>query len=83
MDIRDDRLCSALTQAKILGPEIAALLHSAYHDGVYLPDGRVAERITEARKGVEKLLVAVLAAEQTVFAPSEADLEAMEVGHDR
>jgi len=62
----DEKLSHALAQAKIRGPEISALLHSAFHDGAYLPDGRIAERIRDARENVERLLVAVLAAEQSI-----------------
>lgn len=62
----DEKLSHALAQAKIRGPEIAALLHSAFHDGRYLPEGRAEERIRNARESVEKLLVAVLAAEQAI-----------------
>lgn len=68
----DEKLSHALAQAKIRGPEIAALLHSAFHDGAYLPEGRVAERIRDARENVERLLVAVLAAEQAIASAAPA-----------
>ena len=60
----DNKLCNALSAAKISGPEIIGVLHSAYHDGYCLPKGYVADRIKEARERAEKLLVAILAAEQ-------------------
>jgi hypothetical protein len=63
----DTRLCTALSSAKLHAPEIAALLHSAYHDGHCLPEGRVEERIRDARERAEKLLVAILAAEQAMM----------------
>jgi uncharacterized protein (UPF0210 family) len=76
----DDKLCSALAKAKHIGPEIIGLLHSAYHDGYRLADGVTAERITEARRYAEKLLVAVLAAEQAIAPAAPAGLanDAME-----
>lgn len=60
----DDKLCTALSAAKIRGPEIASLLHSAYHDGMYLPTGRIAERIADARRGAEALLAAIVTAQE-------------------
>jgi len=68
----DEKLSHALAQAKIRGPEISALLHSAFHDGAYLPEGRAAERIRDARENVERLLVAVLAAEQAIASAAPA-----------
>lgn len=69
----DEKLSHALAQAKIRGPEISALLHSAFHDGAYLPEGRMAERIRDARENVERLLVAVLAAEQALESSSAVE----------
>lgn len=68
----DEKLSHALAQAKIRGPEISALLHSAFHDGRYLPEGRMEDRIRDARESVEKLLVAVLAAEQAIASAAPA-----------
>lgn len=62
----DEKLSHALAQAKIRGPEISALLHSAFHDGAYLPEGRVAERIHEARLNAERLLLAIAEAEEAI-----------------
>ncbi len=64
----DDKLCTALAKAKHLSPEIIGLLHSAYHDGHHIPDGkeRVAERIKDARRHIEAMMVAILAAEQAI-----------------
>lgn len=62
----DEKLSHALAQAKIRGPEIAALLHSAFHDGAYLPEGRVAERIHDARLNAERLLLAIAEAEEAI-----------------
>lgn len=62
----DEKLSHAVAQAKIRGPEIAALLHSAFHDGAYLPEGRVAERIHEARVCAERLLLAIAQAEEAL-----------------
>jgi len=63
----NDTLCTALSLSKLYAPEIAALLHSAYHDGYCLPEGRVEERIRDARERAEKMLVAILAAEQAMM----------------
>lgn len=62
----DEKLSHALAQAKIRGPEIAAQLHSAFHDGKYLPEGRVAERIHDARLSAERLLLAIAEAEEAI-----------------
>lgn len=62
----DEKLSHALAQAKIRGPEISALLHSAFHDGAYLPEGRMAERIHDARMNAERLLLAIAEAEEAI-----------------
>lgn len=63
--IFDRKLCSALVEAKTGTPEICCQLHSAYHDRS-LPEPLIRQRLTEARARVEKLLVAILAAEQSI-----------------
>lgn len=62
----DEKLSHALAQAKIRGPEIAAQLHSAFHDGKYLPEGRAEERIRDARVSAERLLLAIAQAEEAL-----------------
>lgn len=71
--ISDDKLCSALAKAKYLCPDVIGSLHSAYYDGLHLPEGYVADRIKDARERVEMLLVAVLAAEQSLESSSEVE----------
>lgn len=68
----DEKLSHALAQAKIRGPEIAALLHSAFHDGAYLPEGRVAERVHDARVCAERLLLAIAQAEEAIASAAPA-----------
>jgi hypothetical protein len=65
-NMADDKLCSALAKAKHLCPDVIGYLHSAYHDGHHLPEGYVAERLKEARANIEKVLVAILAAQQSI-----------------
>lgn len=69
----DDKLCLALAKAKHLCPDVIGSLHSAYHDGLHLPEGYVADRIKDARERVEMLLVAVLAAEQSLESSSAVE----------
>lgn len=68
----DDKLCSALAKAKYMAPEIIGLLHSAYHDGYRLAEGVPAERISEARRYAEKLLLAIAQAEQAIASAAPA-----------
>lgn len=68
----DRKLVDALVSAKTNTPEICCQLHSAYHDRS-LPEALIRQRLTEARARVEKILVAILAAEQSIAPATKSE----------